>query len=186
MPDPSYRTPPWLAWRSFPFEGNFVPKELGPQVLPEEPRAGEDGKPCRTCGRPDDSYLWVDDDWRVSGSRDPEGIPATVMVEPRSHHDLMDLPPALAAGLGPILQRVEAAIHEIGDIGRVHFARWGDGSAHLHWWVFARPAGYPELRGTFLALWSDVLPPTPRDSWDRNLRTIAAALAVDGGRAMIR
>jgi len=39
----------------------------------------------------------------------------------------------------------------IGDIGRVHVCRWGDGSEHLHWWFMARPARIPQLIGSFAA-----------------------------------
>lgn len=177
--------PPWVSWRSFPFEGDFRPKELEPPELPEEPRNGEGGLPCFACAKPDDGYLWVDDDWRVSAPKEAEGIPATLFLEPRAHHDLMDLPASLAASMGPMLQRVEAAIHAIGGIGRVHYARWGDGGAHLHWWVFARPEGYRQLRGSFLAFWGDVLPPLPQAIWDANLRTIATKLATETGRSML-
>ena len=41
---------------------------------------------------------------------------------------------------------------------RVQVLRWGDGGEHLHWWLLARPTGILQLRGTFLALWDDILP----------------------------
>lgn len=32
---------------------------------------------------------------------------------------------------------------------------------HLHWWLYARPTGMLQLRGTFLALLDDLLPARP-------------------------
>jgi hypothetical protein len=43
-------------------------------------------------------------------------------------------------------------------IPRIQVARWGDGSEHLHWWLYARPTGQLQLRGTFLSHWDDLLP----------------------------
>ena len=40
------------------------------------------------------------------------------------------------------------------------------------------------LRGAMLAVWDDILPPIPRAEWNRNRRTVAGALAEDGGRAL--
>jgi len=82
----------------------------------------------------------------------------------------------LAADLGVMLARVERAVRGVGEIGRVHLGRWGDGSAHLHWWFLARPARIPQLIGSFAAIWDDVVPPTPQDVWDANLAAVAAAL----------
>jgi hypothetical protein len=42
-----------------------------------------------------------------------------------------------------LLGRIERAIRSLGDIGRVHVCRWGDGGEHLHWWFMARPARIP-------------------------------------------
>ena len=63
-----------------------------------------------------------------------------VILQPREHCDLGDLPPHLAGELGPLIVRVERAVDAVGEIGRVHVGRWGDGSAHLHFWFIARPA----------------------------------------------
>jgi hypothetical protein len=40
----------------------------------------------------------------------------------------------------------------------------------------ARPAGMEQLRSSFAAIWDDVLPPTPKDVWDENVRLVVAAL----------
>ena len=92
-----------------------------------------------------------------------------VILQPREHCDLGDLPPHLAAELGPLIVRVERAVDAVGEIGRVHVGRWGDGSAHLHFWFIARPARMPQLRTSFAAIWDDILPPLPEELWRANL-----------------
>ena len=54
--------------------------------------------------------------------------------------------------------RVERAILALGDVGRVHLYRWGDGGAHFHVWFMPRPLGMLEASGMMLPLWEDVLP----------------------------
>jgi hypothetical protein len=67
----------------------------------------------------------------------------------------------------------------------MHVDKWGDGGAHLHVLLYARPVGFPQLRGTCLALWDDILPATPREVWDANLAAIATCLAAShGGTAL--
>jgi hypothetical protein len=61
-------------------------------------------------------------------------------------------------------------------VGRVHVGRWGEGGAHLHIWFMARPAGMEQLRSSFAAVWDDVLPPTPQEVRDENVRLVLAAL----------
>jgi hypothetical protein len=54
--------------------------------------------------------------------------------------------------------------------------RYGDGSAHRHWWFMARPARTPQLASSFAAIWDDVLPPTPEDVWYANLDAVVVTL----------
>jgi diadenosine tetraphosphate (Ap4A) HIT family hydrolase len=99
------------------------------------------------------------------------------MLEPRAHFaEPGDLPDVLAAELGVLLARTERAIRSIGDIGRVHVCRWGDGGEHLHWWFMARPARTPQLIGSFAAIWDDILPPVPDEVWRANVDAVVAAL----------
>ena len=142
------------------------------------PRVGEGGVDCRRCTAPDDPYLWTDERWRLIAGDRPTGLPVIVLLEPREHYaEPGDLPDELAQEMGVLLGRVERAIRSIGEIGRVHVCRWGDGSEHLHWWFLARPARVPQLLGTFAAVWDDVLPPLPEDVWRANLAAVAAALS---------
>ena len=57
--------------------------------------------------------------------------------------------------------RASAAILALGDVGRVHLYRWGDGGAHFHVWLLPRPLGMVEAAGMMLPLWEDALPNVP-------------------------
>jgi hypothetical protein len=104
-----------------------------------------------------------------------------LILESRSHLDLGDLPNMLAAELGVMTVRLERAIRSLDDVARVHVNRWGDGEAHLHLWFMGRPRGRLQLRGTFLSLWDEILPPVPEAKWRENLALVAAWLAEFGG-----
>ncbi|MCX5124164.1 HIT family protein [Streptomyces sp. NBC_00347] len=171
-------------WEIFPYEGDLRIKVLEEPVLPEPPRNGEAGPDtCRSCARPDSSFLWTDEHWRLHGEHG--ALPAAVMLVPRGHHDLLDLPSERAAELGTILQRVERAIRTLDGIARVHVNKWGDGGAHLHLFLMARPEGMLQLRGSCLPLWDDVLPKLPDEVWAESARLIAGAMAKDGGTAHV-
>jgi len=169
-------------WESFPYEAPLEVKVLEAPVLPEPERHGEAG--AQDCGCTKDplrNVIWSDGAWSVRHTGEPPSLPAMVLLGPVAHHDLHDLPGPLAAGLGAMLQRVERAIMSLGGIGRVHVNRWGDGGAHLHYWLIGRPEGMMQLRGTCLPLWDDLLPRVPEDEWRESMRKIAASLAHDGG-----
>lgn len=51
--------------------------------------------------------LWSDDHWRLDAVGTGSRLPAVVMLQPRGHYDLTDLPAERAAELGPLLQRAE-------------------------------------------------------------------------------
>jgi diadenosine tetraphosphate (Ap4A) HIT family hydrolase len=171
------RMPPVEGWETFPFEGDLRPRALAPPEAEERPRRGEGGVDCWRCERGDESAVWADERWIVSSLGRPTGLPVIVLLEPRTHYaDPGDLPQDVAAELGIMLARVERAVRSIGEIGRVHVCRWGDGSEHLHWWFMGRPARIPQLTGSFAAIWDDILPPTPNDLWQANLDAVARAL----------
>jgi diadenosine tetraphosphate (Ap4A) HIT family hydrolase len=169
------RTPPVEEWEQWPFRGPVVPKELEPPSE-ERRRLGEGGVDCPRCARPDEEYLWASEHWRLTGTAKPAGLPAIVILETRAHHDLPDLPPALAEQLGPLILRVERAVRAVGEIGNVHVCRWGDGSEHFHLWFLARPARMPQLSTSFAAIWDDVLPPLPDEVWRANLDSVASSM----------
>ncbi len=159
-------------------------KPLDPPVAVEPARKGDDGSDCVSCNTPDEEYIWVSERWRVRAMDRPTGLPMVLILESRSHLDLGDLPNLLAAELGVMTVRLERAIRSIDGVARVHVNRWGDGAAHLHLWFMARPYGRLQLRGTFLPLWDDILPPISESVWRENLALIAAWLAEFGGRPL--
>jgi hypothetical protein len=155
-------------------------------VAVEPARVGEDASECPKCHAPDDAYIWVNENWRVRSMDRPSGLPMVLILECRSHLDLGDLPNMLAAELGVMTVRLERAIRSIDGVARVHVNRWGDGTAHLHLWFLARPYGRLQLRGTFLTLWDEILPPIPEHQWHENLALIAAWLAEFGGEPLAK
>jgi diadenosine tetraphosphate (Ap4A) HIT family hydrolase len=176
------RMPPVDEWETFPFDGELRPRPLQPPVERERPRHGEGGVGCGRCEAPDEEYLWVGERWRLWSFDRPTGLPVIVLLEPREHFaEPGDLPDELAAELGILIARIERAVRSVGEIGRVHVCRWGDGSEHLHWWFMARPARLPQVVGSFIAIWDDVLPPVPEDVWRANLAAVADAVAADLG-----
>jgi diadenosine tetraphosphate (Ap4A) HIT family hydrolase len=171
------RMPPVEDWETFPFDGEMRPRVLRPPEERERPRFGEGGVDCHRCAAPDDEYLWVNERWRLWTFPEPTGLPLIVLLESREHYaEPGDLPDELAADLGVMLARIEGAIRGLGNVGRVHVCRWGDGGEHLHWWFLARPARIPQLIGSFAAIWDDVLPPVPEEQWRADLAALAAAL----------
>ena len=168
--------PPVEEWVTFPFEGELRVRDLLPPVASEPPRAGEDADSCWRCDGGDSDAIWSDESWVLSPLREPSGMPVVVILSPRAHHDMGDLPPELQAELGPLLVRIERAVASVGGVGRVHVCRWGDGGAHFHIWFIARPERLPQLKGSFVAIWDDILPPLPEVLWRVNLEAVAAVL----------
>lgn len=178
--------PAQAMWEIFPFEPDSLRvKPLEPPVLPEPPRSGEDAADCRRCANPDEGVIWSDERWLLAGFGEPLGLPFGAILSPRAHLDLGDLDEAHAAEMGVLVVRIERAVRALGQIGRVHVNKWGDGGAHLHLFVLGRPAGLLQLRGSNLALWEDILPRQPRETAEADYRAVAAELARHGGRAHV-
>lgn len=158
-------------------------KPLAEMRVPEQPRQGAvDRAGCGHC-RPSEHTVWHDDAWQVRAGWDRMGIPFVGGLAPREHMRLEDAPVEVLAGLGPLLQRISAAVKSIPGVARCHFSRWGDGSEHFHLWALARPAGMMQGRGAMLAFWDDVLPAMPEEMVRDHLRIVGEALAADGGVA---
>lgn len=174
------RRPAVQDWETWPFDGELSVRRLEPPVEREAPRRGAGGVDCSRCAAPDDDFLWTNERWRLFAFEKPSGLPLIVLLEPRAHFgEPGDLPDELAAELGLLMARIERAIRSLGEIGRVHVCRWGDGGEHLHWWFMARPARLPQLVGSFAAVWDDVLPPTPEKVWRSDLAGLKAKLNAD-------
>jgi hypothetical protein len=157
---------------------------LAPMRVPEEPRVGTaDRAACPHC-RPSEHTIWSDDLWQVRAGWGRMGLPFVAAIAPRHHVLLDDAPVDVLAALGPLMQRISAAVKAIPGVARCHFARWGDGSEHLHLWALARPAGMMQGRGAVLALWDDVLPAMPDAMVREHCAIVAGALAEHGGEAL--
>src|SRR5690242_19007607 len=142
---------------TLPYAEPLLPIDPGPRVIPEPPRRGEPGG-ARFGVCEQDEGIWSDQHW-VLHNPVSTSLPGTVWLASRVHVDsFADLPAEVAASFGGVIARVERAILGLGDVGRVHLYRWGDGGAHFHVWLIPRPLGMLEAMGAFLPLWEDVLP----------------------------
>ena len=168
--------PPQAGWPIFPFETRGLRvRAVEDPVVPEPPRRGESQEECSTCAAPDEDFVWTDDRWRMSMAEEPQSLPV-VVVHTRAHLDFHELSDDLGAELGLLLVRAQRALRAIEGVGRVHVYKWGDGGAHLHVVLVARPAGMMQLRGMFLSTWMHVLPPLPADQWTAVRSHVAAHL----------
>jgi hypothetical protein len=164
------------TWESFPFESSqlrVVP--LRRPVVPEVERAGEGGRDCPGCAQ-DRAVIWSDDHWRLSIA-EPSGAPLALVLEPLLHLDLTDLTEEWASEFGVLTMRVTQAMESLANIARTHVSRWGDASAHLHVFFYARPAGFSQLHGRCFAIWERFLPPVPPASCNRDSVEVAEILA---------
>jgi hypothetical protein len=161
-------------WDVAPFDQDglrVVP--LRPPVLPEPARAGEDPATCNACTR--DDGIWRNDRWRLTRIAG-EGVPLVMMLIPRAHHDMGDLPDELAAELGVLSTHLTRHVEALPNIARCHVYRVGDGGAHLHIWFFARPLGQGQLYGSWLPIWDDLLPEYPDHLAAADAEVVAGAL----------
>ena len=141
-----------------PFEPPWRARRLGP-AADEPPRAGESGTVCGGCAVVDEDAIWANERWRLR-SKEETSIPGTVILETRDHLDsFTSLSSVHLAEFGPLVAAVERCLLDLGDVSRVHISRWGDGSSHFHVYLYPRPRGRLQLRGTFLAIWELLLPP---------------------------
>lgn len=156
-------------------------RPLEPMLVPEIPRGGEvDPAECHTC-QPNVHTIWQDEHWKVTAGWEPGGLPFIGAIAPREHWLLEDAPHEVLAAYGPLMQRISEAVKSIPGVARCHFARWNDGSAHLHMWALARPAGMMQGRGAILEFWNDILPAIDDDMMREHLDIVANALAAGGG-----
>jgi diadenosine tetraphosphate (Ap4A) HIT family hydrolase len=119
--------------------------------------------------------VWTDERWRLARIGGC-GVPLVMMLIPRAHHDMGDLPDDLAAELGVLSAHLTRHVEALPNISRCHVYRVGDGGAHLHIWLFARPLGQGQLYGSWLPVWDDLLPEYPDDLAQRDAEAVARAL----------
>jgi diadenosine tetraphosphate (Ap4A) HIT family hydrolase len=162
---------------SMPYAEPLVRREAAPRQIPEPPRRGEPGgPPCGICGHATTRALWSDDNWTLHA---PVGgsLPGAVWIASREHFDsFADMPDHLAAEFGSVVARAERAILALGDVGRVHLYRWGDGGAHFHVWLIPRPLGMLDAAGMMLPIWEDALPNVTDDELAAAAQRVADAM----------
>jgi diadenosine tetraphosphate (Ap4A) HIT family hydrolase len=169
-------------WEPFPFEVEGIrAAKLRPPEVPEAPRNGEDLASCRGCAANDGHPVWHNENWRLIALSEPSGAPLVLMLMPRDHFDLSNLPDDLAAQLGQIVVHVGRAVESLVHIARAHISRFGDGGAHLHVFILARPEGFVQLRGSFFTVWDDLLAPVPREVRDADAARVGELLAASYG-----
>ena len=114
------------GWDISPFEPDHLRvSPLRPPVTPEPPRHGEDPDRCGSCQRRDEG-IWSSDRWRLTRTTQV-GVPLVLMLHPRDHHDLADLPDELAGELGVLSTHIARHVEALPHIGRCHVYRIGDG-----------------------------------------------------------
>ncbi|OYV59034.1 MAG: hypothetical protein B7Z69_08165 [Actinobacteria bacterium 21-73-9] len=159
---------------TLPYLEPLVPRTPGGRVIPEPPRRGEPGgDPCGICTGQATAPVWSNEHWSlhppVGGS-----LRGAVWLAAREHLDsFKDLSPEAGADFVKVVANVERGILSLGDVGRVHLYRWGDGGSHFHVWLIPRPLGMLEANGMMLPLWEDVLP----NLTDDELREAAEVVA---------
>jgi len=175
-PDGRLPLPPQVTWPIFPFEADGLRvRPVEDPVEPEPPRHGETAGECSTCKATDDTFVWTDERWRVSMPSEPASLPL-LTLHTREHLDFHELTDTLGAELGVLLVRAQRALGSIPGVGRVHVYKWGDGGAHLHVILAARPLGMRQLWGMFLSAWVYILPPLPAGEWAAIREHVAAKL----------
>jgi len=168
------------GWDISPFESDGLRvAPLRPPVLPEPARHGEDPTNCNAC-RDRDTGIWLNERWRVTRIK-KVGVPLVLMLYPRDHYDMADLPDELAAELGLLSTRIVRHVQALPHISRAHVYRIGDGGAHLHIWFFARPLGQAQLYGSWLVVWDDLLPEYPAGVADADAAVVADELVASYG-----
>lgn len=170
------------GWDVSPFEQDGLRvSALRPPVVPEPARHGEDPADCGACRKRDEG-IWFNDRWRLTRV-EGVGVPLVLMLRPRDHYDMADLPDELAAEMGLLSTRIVRHMQALPHISRAHLYRIGDGGAHLHLWFFARPEGQAQLYGSWLVVWDDLLPEYPAGVADEDAAKVADALVGShGGR----
>ncbi|MEO6510122.1 MAG: hypothetical protein ABIO16_03960 [Nocardioides sp.] len=173
------------GWDIFPFELDSLRiKPLEPLADEEPARRGEDAADCWCTREPDPASsartMWSNERWVLHLNTDMR-LPVSVSLGPRAHHDLNDLPDDLAEEMGRLTVAVSRAIEELPSVGRSQVAKYGDGGAHLHLFLFGRPARILQMRGSPLLDWEENLPAVPLEVLQANATFVARHLQASVG-----
>jgi hypothetical protein len=172
---------PMASWDVFPFEREGLRVRLLEEYVVPEPdrrKAPADCKTCAALGR-DDLVLHRGE--RLAVIR-PGGCNLVFVanIVSSSHELLDDLDDAGHVELGRLVGRTYTALKALDGVGNVHVNKWENGAGHLSVTLLARPEGVLQLRGSNLAAWADMLPPTPAGELDARATLVRDALAHAG------
>ena len=143
---------------------------------------------CFSCAaerRPDlppREQIYMDPHWRVAHAIET-AQPGWLVVLPRRHVLALDeLTPAEAAGLGPVLQAVTAALRKVTECDKTYVALFAEaeGFGHVHFHIVPRHASLDrELRGPriFALMGGDPARHVPDSEMDQIARRLTAALS---------
>jgi diadenosine tetraphosphate (Ap4A) HIT family hydrolase len=173
------------GWDIFPFEIDSLRiKPLHPLADEEPPRGGEDPAQCWCARAPDPALaertVWSNERWYLHLDTSMK-LPIGLSLGPQEHCDLPTVPDHLAAEMGRLIVAVSAAVESLPSVGRVQLAKYGDGGAHLHLFVFGRPARMLQLRGSPLLDWEENLPTVPVEVHRANAEHVAERLLATVG-----
>lgn len=176
--DGRLRPGPMVSWDVFPFEAEGLRVRPLTEYAVPEPDRRKAAADCKTCAALDRAELLLHTGDRLGVIR-PGGCNLVFVanVVSRRHEVLDDLDDAGHVELGRLIGRTYAAMRALAGVGNVHVNKWENGSGHLSVTLLARPEGVLQLRGSNLAAWADMLPPTPADELDERAALVRAALA---------
>ena len=151
--------PPVWDREIFPWEvvdGVLVPKVLrAPSAGSEPPRSGVGGVSCFSCAGDGTAIrVWENDRWKVTHPERPGGLPMVLwLARARSTSTSPTWTTRWRRSTAGSAARLCRIMERLPNVGRVHVARWGDGSEHLHVWFVARTARFPQIMGSLAVEW---------------------------------
>jgi len=164
-------------WEVFPYEVDGLRARPLTEYEVPEPDRTRTPEACGTCKAlaRDDLVLFVGE--RLAVIR-PGGcnLPFVANVVSRRHETFDDLDESSDTELGRLVRRTYQALKALDDIGNVNVNKWENGGGHLSVSLLARPLGVLQLRGSNLAAWTDMLPPTPEVQLAAHAETVRALL----------
>lgn len=177
------------GWDIYPYERESLQmRPVHPPMDVEPPRRGENPSECWCADgdfRPYEHRLWRNERWCLD-MVDDCGLPIMVLLKPLEHCDLPTMSAQTAAEFGPLIATVASAIEALPSVGRAQMAKYGDGGAHMHIFLFGRPARMGQFRGSPLLDWEENLPRVPIEVLRANARPVAQAMVdAHGGTALI-
>ncbi len=88
--------------------------------------------------------IYEDAYWHVDSASHAQVWPGFLMIKLKRHcQHLADLTPPEAAALGPVIRVTNQALMEVLHPAKIYLCSFGDGTAHIHFWVLPRQPNLP-------------------------------------------